>query len=82
VQSFVNSGFIGLLFLIVFIFLPILVFIKNRKINTTLISCAIIQFSLISLFFDSMFLYSHVVIFYCSIIMVLYYFSCGDYEEK
>ncbi|EKF9302795.1 O-antigen ligase family protein [Vibrio cholerae] len=82
VQNLVNSGFIGLLFLIVFIFLPILVFIKTRKRNTMLISCAIIQFSLISLFFDSMFLYSHVVILYCSIIMVIYYFSCGDYEKK
>ncbi|EJL6263770.1 O-antigen ligase family protein [Vibrio cholerae] len=82
VQNLVNSGFIGLLFLIVFIFLPILVFIKTRKKNTMLISCAIIQFSLISLFFDSMFLYSHVVILYCSIIMVIYYFSCGDYEKK
>ncbi|HGE6134640.1 TPA: O-antigen ligase family protein, partial [Vibrio cholerae] len=82
VQNLVNSGFIGLLFLIVFIFLPILVRIKTKKENTMLMSFSIIQFSLISLFFDSVFLYGHVVIFYCSIIMVLYYLSCGDYEKK
>ncbi|TQQ46565.1 O-antigen ligase family protein, partial [Vibrio cholerae] len=82
VQNLVNSGFIGLLFLIAFIFLPILVSIKTKKENTMLMSFSIIQFSLISLFFDSVFLYSHVVIFYCSIIMVIYYLSCGDYEKK
>lgn len=80
IQMLVDSGVIGLFFLIVFIFLPILVTVISSRARIVPISFLIVTFSLVCLFFDSLFMYNHTVILYGFITLLIYYTSCGYYE--
>lgn len=74
IQTLVDSGFIGLLLILAFIFLPTVM--KSGILGN--LGLYISLYTVICLWFDSIFLYNHVVILYSILILVLYFVCCND----
>ncbi|ENM5906512.1 O-antigen ligase family protein [Vibrio mimicus] len=79
IQTLVDSGIFGLILIFIFIFSPVLIFLKCNNDYFHFLSIAMVFFTGICMWFDSLFLYNHTVILYSLIILV----SFGiRYNEK
>lgn len=74
IQTLVDSGFIGLLLILTFIFLPAIT--KSGSLGN--LGLYVSLYTAICLWFDSIFLYNHVVILYSILMLVLYVIYCND----
>lgn len=77
IQTLVDSGFIGLLLILTFIFLPAIT--KSGSLGN--LGLYVSLYTAICLWFDSIFLYNHVVILYSILILVLYVVYFNDKIE-
>lgn len=81
IQAFVDSGLLGLILILFFIFFPSVSLFNSKCYCSKLFGMSISMFTAICLWFDSLFLYNHTVILYGLVCMIL--FGVGfDEKEK
>lgn len=75
VQTLVDSGLLGLIFLFLFLLSPLLVLKPYGDHQLKRLSLSVIGYTIICLLFDSMFLYNHTVILYALVSIMFYSIS-------
>ncbi|TXY30879.1 O-antigen ligase family protein [Vibrio mimicus] len=79
IQALVDSGLIGLTLILVFVLSPLLL-LKAEEFYSKLMGVSISVFTVICLWFDSLFLYNHTVILYSLVFFIV--FGVRRYEKE